>query len=447
MMYRFTRRQVLSIAGAAGLSALLAACGGSEPTPTPAPQPSPTPAASQQPSPTPAAATSPAPSTSPTVAATKPQKTLRVGFAISKSGPYAAGAGITIYPNYVLWAKDVNDAGGIELDDGIYTIELIEYDDQSSPEEAIKAIQRLVQQDKVDLLLPPWGTAMNLAVAPVFHQLGYPQLGVANLSDKTPELVKQWPGYFTFLGTSSQYSEAIADLLNDLAAQGKIGKKVALIHVDDEFGLELSAAAREKFQKTGFELVYDQGYPLGTADFQPILTDIKQRQPDAFVACSYPADTLALPQAAMVLDFNPPVFLTAVGTAFPIYLGQFGDNAEGVMGLGGINPKQPGLMDYYKRHKQVTGQDPDRWASPICYASLQVLQQALQRVGKVDRQAITKEIATGSFETIIGTIKLEGNIYYGNWLLGQWRNGEFLALWPKEKAAASPVVPKPSWKK
>ncbi len=447
MTYRFTRRAMLSAAGAAGLSALLAACGGGQATPTPAPQPSPTAAPAQQPSPTAQAASTPATGGTPTVVASKPQKTLRIGFAISKSGPYAAGAGITIYPNYVLWAKDVNDAGGIELADGIYTIELIEYDDQSSPEEAIKAIQRLVQQDKVDLLLPPWGTAMNLAVAPVFHQLGYPQLGVANLSDKTPELVKQWPGYFSFLGTSSQYSEAIADLLGDLASQGKIGKKVALVYVDDEFGLELSAAARKKFQETGFELVYDQGYPLGTADFQPILTDIKQLQPDAFVACSYPADTLALPQAAMVLDFNPPVFLTAVGTAFPIYLAQFGQNAEGVMGLGGIDPKQPGLMDYYQRHKQVTGQDPDRWGSPICYASLQVLQQALQRVGKVDRQAITQEIATGSFETIIGTVKLEGNIYYGNWLLGQWQNGEFLALWPKEKAAASPVVPKPSWNK
>ncbi|GBD20416.1 Leucine-specific-binding protein [bacterium HR28] len=442
-MQRYTRRAVLGLIGTASISALLAACGGGQATPTPAPQPSPTSAPAQQPSPTPTTAAAP----TPTVVATQPKKTLRVGFAISKSGPYAAGAGITIYPNYVLWAKDVNDAGGIKLSDGVYTVELIEYDDQSSPEEAIKAIQRLVNQDKVDLLLPPWGTAMNLAVAPVFHQLGYPQLGVANLSDKTPELVKQWPGYFSFLGTSSQYSEAVADLLSDLANQGKIGKKVALIYVDDAFGLELSEAARKKFKATGFELVYDQGYPLGTTDFQPILTDIKQRQPDAFVACSYPADTLTLPEAAMVVDFNPPVFLTAVGTAFPVYVGKFGQNAEGVMGLGGIDPKAPGLMDYYKRHKEVTGQDPDRWGSPVCYASLQVLQQALERVGKVDRQAVAREVATGSFQTIIGTVKLEGNIYYGNWLLGQWQNGEFLALWPKNKAAATPIVPKPAWKK
>jgi len=74
-----------------------------------------------------------------------------------------------MYPNYILWTKDVNEAGAIELNDGMYAIELIEYDDQSSPEEAIKAIHRLVDQDTVDLLLPPWSTAMNLAIAPVFH--------------------------------------------------------------------------------------------------------------------------------------------------------------------------------------------------------------------------------------------------------------------------------------
>jgi branched-chain amino acid transport system substrate-binding protein len=99
----------------------------------------------------------------------KPAKTLRIGFALSKSGPYAAGAGITIYPNYILWTKDVNEAGGIELSHGTYTIALVEYDDQSRPEEAIKVIHRLVDQDTVDLLLPPWSTAMNLAIAPVFH--------------------------------------------------------------------------------------------------------------------------------------------------------------------------------------------------------------------------------------------------------------------------------------
>jgi len=96
-------------------------------------------------------------------------KTPRIGFALSKSGLYAAGAGLTRYPNYILWTKDVNEAGAIELNDGTYTIAFVEYDDPSSPEEAIKVIHRLADQDTVDLFLPPWSTAMNLAIAPVFH--------------------------------------------------------------------------------------------------------------------------------------------------------------------------------------------------------------------------------------------------------------------------------------
>lgn len=296
---KLTRRAFLKTTAVTAVSALLIACGNqATPTPTTAPTllPTPTP-----PVPSPAA---PAQVATPTPVSVTPTKKLCIGFAISKSGPYAAGAGITIYPNYLLWAQDVNESGGIQLSDGRYEIELLEYDDQPSPEEAIKAIQRLVNQDKVDLLLPPWGTAMNLAVAPTLHQLGYPQLGVANLTDRTLELSRQWPGYFSFLGTSSQYSEAIADLLLDLANRDAFGKRVALIYVDDEFGLELSAAARKKFQETDLELVYDQGYPLGTADFQPILTDIMQRQPDAFVACSYPGDTLALPPGRNGFGFS-----------------------------------------------------------------------------------------------------------------------------------------------
>lgn len=117
------------------------------------------------------------------------------------------------------------------------------------------------------------------------------------------------------------------------------------------------------------------------------------------------------------------------------------------MGLGGIDPQSPGLADYYQRHKAVTGQHPDRWGSPICYASLQVLHQALERVGRVDRPSLIREIANGTFDTIIGTVKLQDNVYYGNWLLGQWQNGEFLAIWPKNKAAAEPIVPKPAWNK
>ena len=104
------------------------------------------------------------------------QDKLRIGYAISKTGPYAGGASITTLPNYELWVKDVNAAGGVRLGDKRVPIEVVEYDDRSSSEEAVKAIERLANQDKVDFILPPWSTGLNLAVGPTLNRLGYPHL-------------------------------------------------------------------------------------------------------------------------------------------------------------------------------------------------------------------------------------------------------------------------------
>jgi branched-chain amino acid transport system substrate-binding protein len=297
-----------------------------------------------------------------------------------------------------LWTKDVNEAGGIELSDGTYTIALVEYDDQSSPEEAIKAIQRLVDQDKVDLLLPPWGTAMNLAIAPVFHQLGYPLLGVANLSDKSPDLAKQRPGYFSFLGTSSQYSEAIADLLGDFAAQGKIGKRVALPYVDAEFALDFVKPFRPALQAAGFEIVYDQGYPMEVSDMQSIVTEIMRLNPDAVIGITYPNDTMLYVPPMKVLGFDPPLLFLANGPNYYFFYGTYADDAEGVMGLGGIDVRNQQLVDFSKRFAAFNGTEADRWGGHVYYVVGQVIQQAFERVGKIDRKAIGDEILKGTFD-------------------------------------------------
>ena len=375
-------------------------------------------------------------------------RAIRIGYAVSKTGPYSTGASVTTIPNYRLWVHDVNARGGIFLRslNRRVPVEVVEYDDRSSPEEAIRAIQRLVNQDRVDFLLPPWGTAMNLAVAPVFAQAGYPHLGVTNLSDRTSEVASRYPTYMSFLGTSSQYAEAVFGLLGELYRSGKIGRRVAMVYVDDAFGLELSSAARQVVGGHGLELVYAQAYPLGIGDLQPIIVEAMRRSADAFVAFSYPPDTFGLARAAKVLGFNPGVFYTAVGTAFPIFRDQLGADAEGVMGIGGWDPARAEIQEYLRRHRQVTGQEPDRWASAVTYASLQVLEQAIERVGTIDRKAVLDAIKGGSFETIIGTVKLDSSVYYGNWLVGQWQRGDFVAVWPAgRRGAAQAMVPKPQW--
>jgi branched-chain amino acid transport system substrate-binding protein len=374
------------------------------------------------------------------------QEKIRIGYAISKTGPYAGGAGITTLPNYELWVKDVNAAGGIKLGDKKLPIEVVEYDDRSSSEEAVKAIERLANQDKVDFILSPWGTGLNLAVGPTLNRLGYPHLAVTSVTDKAPELAKRWSNATFWLGTSAQISEGLADLLGKLKSEGKIGANIAMVSIADQFGIELSAAGREAFKKQGFTLGYDKTYPMGTQDLQPLLKDAIASNPDAFIAFSYPPDTIALTEQAQLLKFNPKIFYVGVGTAFPLYKGKFAANSDGVMGIGGWNAESPQLKEYLARHKAATGKEPDRWASSITYASLQVLQQAIEKVGKLDRTAVAAEIRAGTFETIIGKVKLKDGLLQEVWSVGQWQNGEFYALAPASlPGARAAVVPKPQW--
>ena len=376
------------------------------------------------------------------------QDKIKIGYAVSKTGPNAAGAGITTIPNYQLWIHDLNAAGGLKVGDTIVPIEVIEYDDQSNTEELVRAVERLVNQDKVDILLSPWGTGMNLAVGPTFNKYGYPHLAATAATDRAYEMAERWPNSFWMLGTSTMGANALVEVLTKLKDAGAINNRIAMVAVADAFGIELSAAARPALEKAGFELALDESYPITTQDFSPIIASAKGTDADTFVAFSYPPDTFGLPGAAGAGGYNPKAFYTAVGTAFPIYKDKlFGDNVEGVLGIGGVNPDDPKFQEYRKRHLEVTGQEPDRWASPVTYASLEMLEQAIERVGSIDHAAIIAELQNGTFDTVAGQIKLDKNVNTNVWWAGQWQNGEFYGLAPTSMAGAhEPAAPKPAWK-
>ena len=281
---------------------------------------------------------------------------IKIGWAISKTGPYVGGATMTLLNPYKLWVKDVNAAGGINLGGRKVPVEVVEYDDRSNSDEMIKALERLINQDKVDFLFPPWGTAFSLASAPIFARAGYPQILVTATTDRSPEFAKRWPNSFWLLGTATEMAVSAVEVFSKLRTEGKIGSTIAMIGVADQFGIELSTAAREAFKKANFNLVYDKSYPLGTQDMQPILTEAMRSNADVFFAASYPPDTFAIIDQAKVLNYNPKVFFTSVGTAFPVIKARFGANAEGIMGTGGWNAElavAEGLPEAPHRRVQV----------------------------------------------------------------------------------------------
>ncbi|HLM14058.1 MAG TPA: amino acid ABC transporter substrate-binding protein [Reyranella sp.] len=375
------------------------------------------------------------------------QDKVKIGYAISKTGPNAGGASITQIPNYEMWVKDVMAKGGLKVGDKRLPIEVVEYDDRSNSEEAVRAVERLITQDKVDLLFPPWGTGLNLAVGPVFNKYGYPQLAFSAVTDRAPDLAKRWPNSFWLLGTSKQYVDALTDLLKKMRDEGKIGPNIAMISIADGFGIDLSQAARKGFTDAGFKLAYDKSYPIGTQDLSPLIGEAQRSGADTFVAFSYPPDTMALTEQSKVASYAPKVMFLGVGVGFPMYAQRFAANVEGIMSLGGWSKDNANTAAYAKKHEEMFKRGPDRWGSQIGYASLQMLEQAIERVGKLDRAAIIKELQTGTFDTVLGKVKLVDNMMQDNfWLIGQWQDGFFVGVAPQRAGVGTPVVPKPAWK-
>jgi branched-chain amino acid transport system substrate-binding protein len=360
-------------------------------------------------------------------AARADQSAIKVGVVGAKTGPLAPGAAATFFPPWQLWAHEINQSGGLKLKDGARKIEMIEYDDRTQPPEAIKAIERLAAVDKADWIVGLYSTGFNIAAVPTFAKLGYPQLAVACVTNIGADLVKKNPRLFFANGTTTQYTSSVIDILKKLREGGQIGNKIAMVNVADEYGIESANISRKLFPAAGFELVFDKSYPLGTQDYTPVIKGAKATNPDAFIAYSYPPDTFGLTDQAKIEDFKVKVYYNGIGCAFAGFGGKYGAAAENVIGFGGV-PDNEKTRAFLKLHKDVTGIDADYNACFYVYANGQVLKQAFEGVGTVDRDAVTEYLKKNKFETLIGEIDLRSQVQNIAYTVGQWQGGFFHSI-------------------
>lgn len=370
---------------------------------------------------------------------------VRIGFAISETGPFSIGAGITQIPNYLLWLDEVNARGGIQVGGGgRRPVEFVRYDDRSDLETAIRLVERLITVDKVDLLLPPWGTAANFAVAPVATRHGYPMIGPTATSLRLREL--NVPFFYAILAHPDAMMSALVAFLREVRGTSKLNK-VAVLHVADLFGVEQYSALMPLLNGAGFDVVEDKSYPFGVQDLSDVLKGMQAKRAEIVIGLTYPADTNLSVNQSSGIGFSPPVFYTSVGTAFPAFRDNFKAKAEGVLGMGAWNPRVrfPGAREYYAAHVRKFNREPDRWASAFAYASLKILEEAVGKVG-LDRAQIKAYLDATQFSTIVGPVKFVGGINRATpGMVGQWQKGEFEVVWPRARATATAIVPKPAW--
>ncbi|MDI1236784.1 MAG: amino acid ABC transporter substrate-binding protein [Polaromonas sp.] len=367
---------------------------------------------------------------------------VRIGYAIARTGPWTGGAQVSQEPNYLLWAEQQNAAGGLDVKGTKRPIELISSDDRSDIETCVRSYEKLMGSDKVDLILPPWGSNANFAIAPLANRMGYPVLAPTALSRKLVEL--KLPNFFLLLQQPDRMVGALVDML---VANGV--KTVAVIYVDDLFGLENFSALKVALRSTGIQVVEEKSYPGDIKDLSPVLRSIKDKNPEAFIGLSYPPDTILASKQSKEIGFNPRFYYASVGTAFQLYRNVMTPaGAEGVLGMGSWNSKtSPGAKAYFDAHtKKFGGKEPDRWASGACWAGLEILTAAVKQAG-LDRKAIRDYVAGGTHKTIIGDIKFTGSENTATpGTVGQWQNGEFEVVWPAKVATAKLSLVKPAWK-
>jgi branched-chain amino acid transport system substrate-binding protein len=375
----------------------------------------------------------------------EPEKIL-IGNPIALSGPNAPAAELSQTRGYDLWAADVNADGGIFVAEygKKIPVEIIRYDDTSDVGTAVQLTEKLILEDKVHFLFPPWGTAFNFAIAPLTNQYKTPVMGCTVSSKQLAAQALNFPYYFVMLNQGPEQGAGLVEIVTELGI-----KTVAVIHHTDLHGIEFAGDVVPQLSSAGVDIALYKTFPLNTTDLSQLLREVQAADVDALIAFSYPPETILMTTQMQEIGLSPDLFYATVGVAFPIYRDIFGAEAvEGIMGAGVWNPNIPveGAREYFDRHVAMFGAEPDRWASAACYASGQVLGQAIERAGSLDPTAVRDIMASEEFETILGTVQFENQFnktYPGT--VGQWHNGEFEIVAPADKRSMEPIFPKPAW--
>jgi len=423
-----TRREFLRDAALAGAGLVAAACG---------------------PSPTPVAAPTEAPTLAPTPTPAPPAKDkIVVGMARPLSGPLAVIGDSAFKPVYETWVEEVNADGGIHVEEygKKLPIELVIYDDKSDVGTMTRLTEKLIVEDKVDFLWPACGTAFIFAQAPIANKYEYVLVtaegGATSIKDMLPSL----PYVFVTLSFSDWYQlPVLADLL---AEQG--AKTAYIMYIADLHGIEYSGVAGIEFPKKGIDIVGIKSVPPDIKDLSPVIKEAKASEADVFCAFAYPDQIMPATGTSMELGFNPKAWVGGPGVNFGFYHTTFGPAVEGVTGFTTFSPKQSDaakeLADKLYAGKPEELQDP--WGHPLYWAGLEVWKQAIEKAGTLDQDKIRDILTTEHFNTVLGDTWFENGLlakecHTGE--IGQWQNGVFEVIGPKDMATAEMIYPKPEW--
>ena len=365
------------------------------------------------------------------------QGPIRIGASLSLTGTYAA-LGQNQQRGYQLCAKHMNEKGGVLG----RKLEFVFYDDQSQPATGVRLYERLITQDKVDLVMGPYSSAITEAVANVNERYKMPM--VAPMASTTSIFKKGRKFVVMVQSPAEVYLEGLIDL-----AAKKGLKTVALVNEDTLFPKATVQGTIELVKKKGLQVVFVEAYPKGNTDFSAILTKLRAANPDVLGAATYFDDAVAITRQMRELNVNPKAYGVTVGGDLPKFYELLGKNAEFVYGATQWEAElpYPGSKEFAEAYrKEFPGADLS-YHSAGGYGGCQVLVEAIKRTGSLDGEQIRGEIAKLDMNTVYGGFKVDPDGFQVShkMVMFQWQDGKKVIVWPDELAGGPPRFPTPPW--
>jgi branched-chain amino acid transport system substrate-binding protein len=339
---------------------------------------------------------------------------IKIGFSQPLTGALATGGKAALVAMQ-MWASDVNAKGGMLG----RQVELVNYDDQTNPSSIPAIYSKLLDVDKVDLVVSSYGTNMQAPLIPLAMQRKLLVMGTlgTGVNDKF-----NYDRFFQAFPAGPNAKGALSEGFFKAAMTMKPQPKtVALVGADAEFSQNSLEGARENAKKYGLKIVYDKTYPPNTVEFAAVARALQTTKPDVVFVASYPPDTVGMIRAVKQVGLATQMFGGAmVGLQFAGIKTQLGPLLDGIVSFDLYVPeptmKFAGIESFLKRYQEIAakqGLDPlGYYIPPFVYAEMEVLEQAVKAVGNLDQEKLADYIRKTSFKTIVGDIKFGSK---GDW--------------------------------
>ena len=361
------------------------------------------------------------------------KKPLKIGFSMALTGPLA-GAGKAALIAMEIWKDDINKKGGLLG----RQVDFVYYDDATSPSKVPGIYSKLLDVDKVDLVVSSYGTNEISPAMPLVMRKGLVFMSLFGLAvnDKF-----DYDRYFQIMPAGpvpgDDWSRGFFDIAME---QNPKPKTIALLAEDADFALAAVAGARHHAKRLGLKIVYDKTFPFGSPDVTSVMRAVKAADADLVYVGSYPGGSVGLVKAANELGLKAKMFGGGmVGLQFAGIQKNLGPMLDGIVNYDFWVPEPtlnfPGVKEFLAKYQEAAkgkGVDPfGHYLPPYAYAYLQVLGDAVNAVGSLDQKKLAEYIHKTTFTTVVGQVKFGKN---GEWEKSRTLQVQFRDVAPNDLA-------------